>query len=36
MPNTFLDITSECGREGKYARFLDITNPALYVRYCKS
>jgi len=32
MPNTFTDVSEECTREGKVGRFLDIANPALYIR----
>ena len=32
MPNTFTDVSEECSREGKVGRFLDIANPALYIR----
>lgn len=32
MPNTFSDVSEECTREGKVGRFLDIANPALYIR----
>lgn len=32
MPNTFTDVSEECAREGKVGRFLDIANPALYIR----
>ena len=33
MPNTFTDLSDECAREGKIGRFLDMANPALYIRY---
>jgi len=32
MPNTFTDLSDECAREGKIGRFLDMANPALYIR----
>lgn len=32
MPNTFTDLSEECSKEGIITRFLDIANPALYVR----
>ena len=32
MPNTFTDLSDECAREGKVGRFLDMANPALYIR----
>lgn len=32
MPNTFSDVSEECTKEGKVGRFLDIANPALYIR----
>jgi len=32
MPNTFTDLSEECAREGKIGRFLDMANPALYIR----
>ena len=33
MPNTFTDLSDECAREGKIGRFLDMANPALYIRW---
>ena len=33
MPNTFTEVSEECAREGKIGRFLDMANPALYIRW---
>ncbi len=33
MPDTFKDITAVCGRDGKFPMFLDVSTPAINLRY---
>ena len=33
LPDTFKDITAVCGRDGKFPMFLDVSTPAINLRF---